>query len=132
MAVTSSCWVDPAAAEMLEGCTEIPDRVAVVIVSVAVLLVTEPDCAVIVVEPLVCAVASPVVLIVASVVLFDVQLTVLLKSWVEPSERVPVAVYCWVVPLASEAEVGVIASELSVAALTVNCTLLDNVLPEAV
>ena len=52
---------------------------------------TEPRLAVIVVEPLAIAWASPVVLIVATFVAEEDQTTPLLRTEVEPSEYLPVA-----------------------------------------
>lgn len=90
--------------------------------------------AVIVVEPEATAVASPLALIVATVVVPDVQVAVELRFFVEPSLYVPVAVNCWVAPTAMLAEFGVTAMEVSVAvdADTVNIAVPLTPLWEAV
>ncbi len=63
------------------------------IVSV-VLSETVPIVAVMIVVPAARAVASPLLLIVATAVLIEIQLTELVISWIVPSEKVPVAVNC--------------------------------------
>jgi hypothetical protein len=90
--------------------------------------------AVMVVEPEATAVASPDELIVATVVVADVQVAVELKFFVEPSLYVPVAVNCWVAATAMLAEFGVTAMEVSVAvdADTVNIAVPLTPLMEAV
>lgn len=55
--------------------------------------------------------AKPALLIVATAVLLELQVTVLVKSRVVPSLYVPVAVNCCVVPLTIEAFAGVTASD---------------------
>ena len=57
-------------------------------------VVLVPAVAVIVVVPAVRPVASPLVFIVATAVLDELQLTCVVTSWVVPSEKVPVAVNC--------------------------------------
>ena len=57
-----------------------------------------PEAAVMVEEPAATAVARPLLFTVATDVLDEVQVTCVVISWVVPSEYVPVAVNCWVVP----------------------------------
>jgi len=82
-----------------------------------------PDVAVIVVVPAATGVANPsepaALLIVATPVVDELQVTVVVRFCVVPSENVPVAVNCLVVPLATLGLVGVTAMETSVAAVTV-------------
>ena len=81
-----------------------------------------------VVFPAFTAVASPfepaALLIVAVLVVPDVQVTVAVMFCVVPSEKVPVAVNCRVVPSAIDWLVGVTAIAESVAAVTVSLTAL--------
>jgi hypothetical protein len=82
-----------------------------------------PDVAVMVLVPAATEVARPfepvVLLIDATLVLEEFQATVSVRSCVELSENVPVAVNCWVVPLAMLGLAGVIARATSDAAVTV-------------
>jgi hypothetical protein len=57
----------------------------------------------------------------------EVQLTSVVRSWVVPSLKLPVAVSCTVVPLAIEGSGGVTIIEVSVAALTV--TVVEPSIP---
>ena len=59
-------------------------------------------------------------LIVATAVLDEVQVAVVVRFWVLPSVKVPVAVNCWVVPRAMEGLAGVSAIETKVADVTVS------------
>ena len=65
-------------------------------------------------------VVNPPTVIVATPVVCDVQVTELVKFSVELSENVPVAVNCFVVPLAIERFAGVTAIDISVADVTVS------------
>ena len=91
---------------------------------------SEPDVAVIVVEPAATGVTSPIesaaLLIAATDVEDEPQVTVEVRFCVEPSEYVPVAVNCWVVPRAMLGLVGVIATETSVAGFTVSVVDPDS------
>ena len=69
------------------------------------------------------AVAKPVVLIVATVEEEEFHVAVLVRFWVVPSLKVPVAVNCWVFPTAIEGFVGVTLMDTSVAAVTVSVVL---------
>ena len=71
---------------------------------------TPPDAAVIVVDPAATAVANPLepaALLMVAVPFEEVQVTVLVKSCVVLSEKVPVAVNCSLVPFAMLGLVGV-------------------------
>ncbi len=70
--------------------------------------------------PVPTAVASPAVLIVATVVVNELQVTESVRFCVLVSLNVPVAVNCCVVPLGIEGLVGVTAIDTSVAAVTVS------------
>jgi hypothetical protein len=121
--VAMNCWVVPLAMLGLVGVIAMETNDAVVMVSVVDPEML-PDVALIVVEPAAIDVASPLdpaaLLIVAAPVLEEFQVTKLVKSCVEPSEYVPVAVNCWVVPLAMLGLGGVIAMETSVAGVIVS------------
>jgi hypothetical protein len=65
--------------------------------------------------------AKPVLLIVPTEVLEEVQLTEFVRFWVLPSLYLPVAVNCCVLPLAIDGFVGVTAiDDSTVAAVTFN------------
>src|SRR5438270_904253 len=70
-------------------------------------------------EPVAPAVASPAALIDATLGVAEDQVTWLVRSCVELSEKVPVAVNCCVRPLASEGLAGVTAIDWSTGAVTV-------------
>ena len=84
-----------------------------------------PDVAVIVVVPAAAGVASPLVLEPAELLMAatpaadEFQIASIVRSWVVLSENVPVAVNCFVVPSAILGLAGVIASETSIACVTV-------------
>ena len=122
--VAVNCWVVPAALLAVAGVTAIEDRVAAVTVRVAV-----PDlplkAAVMVAVPATLAVARPLLLTVAVVVLDELQVTCAVISRLVPSEYVPVAANCWVVPAALLAVAGVTAIDDKVAALTVRVVVSD-------
>jgi len=83
-----------------------------------------PEVAMIWVEPVPMVDANPAVfdrlLIVATVVAFEVHCTVLVKSCVLPPVKVPVAVNCCVVPKGVLAGAGVIARETNTAGVILN------------
>ncbi len=87
--MAANCFVAPVAIDGLSGVTEIDVSVAAVTVSV-VDPDTLPDAAVIVVEPAATGVAIPLepaaLLIVATAVLDELQVIVVVRFWVEPSE----------------------------------------------
>src|SRR5688572_2366329 len=96
--------------------------VTVSVVELATLLAG--SVAVIVVVPRPALLARPwlpaALLIVATPVFAELQVTLVVRSAFEPSLKVPVAVNCWVLPSGSEGLTGVTASEVSTAAVTVN------------
>ena len=116
------CWVVPRIMLGLVGVTAMDTSVAAVTARVVDPDMV-PDVAVSVVEPVVVGVANPfdpaALLMVATLVLEELQVAVVVRFWVLPSEYVPVAVNCWVVPRAMLGLVGVTAIDLSVAAVTV-------------
>src|SRR5438270_107549 len=79
-----------------------------------VLPTTLPTVAEIVEVPALTAVARPALLIVATAAFEDAQVTPEERSWVDPSEFVPVAVNCCVDPVASVGAAGVTAIAVSV------------------
>ncbi len=117
--VAVNCWVVPLGIEGLTGVTAMDTSVATVTVSV-VEPVTLPEVAWMVALPVPAAVASPAVLLLATVALSEVQVTELVRFCVLVSLNVPVAVNCWVVPLGIEGLAGVTAMDTSVAAVTVS------------
>lgn len=128
--VAVNCLVVPLTIEGLAGVIAIEARVAGVTVSVAD-FDTLPAVAVIVVVPTATEVASPfdpaALLIVATPTVLEVQVTVLVRFCVDPSEYVPVAVNCVFVPSAMLGFVGLSAKDTSVAGVTVK--LLCPVIP---
>ena len=90
----------------MTGVTPIDTKAADVTVSPVEPLV-EPKAAWIVVLPAATPVAKPVLVIVATDVLVELQLTELVRFRVPPSLKCPVAVYCCVTPVPIEALAGV-------------------------
>src|ERR1700733_12704487 len=125
--VAVNCWVAPLAIDGFTGVTAIDCRVAAVTVRVVEPLIA-PDVAVMVEVPTAAALARPPVLIVAMVVVPEVQVTVDVKFCVVPSLNIPVAVNCWVAPLAIDGFTGVTAIDCRVAAVTVRVVepLIDD------
>jgi hypothetical protein len=117
--VAVNCCVAPFAIVGEAGVTAIDCRVAAVPVSVAVFDVTLLSVAVILVEPTPVIVARPVEAIVAAAVFEEDHVTCVVRFCVELSLYVPTALYCCVCPFATVADVGVIAIDCSVAAVTV-------------
>ena len=89
-----------------------------------------PDVAVIVVDPAATDVAKPLepaaLLMAATLEVDEFQVTAVVRSCVVPSEYVPVALNCRVVPLTMLELVGVIAIDTSVAGVTVNVVNPDT------
>jgi hypothetical protein len=79
-----------------------------------------------VVDPVPTALASPAVLIVATAAAEELHVAVLVRFCVLPSEYVPVAVNCCVLPLVIDAFAGVTAIDTSVAAVTVSVVLPET------
>ena len=127
-----NCWVAPTALVAVAGVTAMEDRVAAVTVRIAVSDVLPLKVAVMVavLVPAATAVARPLLLIVARVVLDEIQVTCVVISRVVESEYVPVAVNCWVLPTTILAAVGVTAIEdkVAVEAVTVRAAV-SEVLP---
>lgn len=97
--------------------------------------VTDPCVAVIVEDPAPTLVASPGVpaalLIVATLVADDDQVTVLVMVWMLPSEYVPVAVNCWLVPNVTEGIGGSTVIETKVGGAVVTVRSVDpTIFPE--
>jgi len=80
----------------------------------------DPDVAVIVAVPATRPLASPAVVMLAMVLATALHVTELVRFWVEPSLKVPVAVNCSVTPIGTEGLAGVTAREESAAAVTVS------------
>jgi hypothetical protein len=120
--VAVNCRVVPLAMLGLVGVTARDTSVAGVTVRM-VEPVMLPNAAVIVVWPAAAHVARPLepaaLLTVATAVADELQVTVAVRSCVVVSENVPVAVKCWVVPLAMLGLTGVTAMDTSVAGVTV-------------
>jgi hypothetical protein len=130
--VAVNCLVVPSAILGLVGLTAMDTSVAEVTASEVDPDVL-PDVAVIVVEPVATEVTNPLepaaLLMAAIVVVDDFQVTDVVRFCVEPSEYVPVAVNCLVVPSAMLGFVGVIAMETSVAGVTVSVAV-PEILPD--
>jgi hypothetical protein len=75
--------------------------------------------------PVPTAVANPPAIIVATVVVCELQVAELVKFCVELSEKVPVAVNCFVVPLAIDGFAGVTAIDTSVGAVAVTVRVVE-------
>jgi hypothetical protein len=117
--VAVNCCVAPLVIDGFAGVTAIDCSVAAVTVSTVEPLI-EDDVAVIVEVPTPAPVASPAALIVAVVVVPELQVTLDVRFCVVPSLKVPVAVNCCVAPLVIVGFAGVTAIDCSVAAVTVN------------
>jgi hypothetical protein len=117
--VAVNCFVVPLAIEGFAGVTATDTSVAEVTVRVVVPLMA-PDPAWIWLIPAATPVTNPPAAIVAIPVVCEVHVTVLVKFCVELSEKVPVAVNCFVVPFAIEGFAGVTAIDTSVAEVTVS------------
>jgi hypothetical protein len=105
--------------EMMDGVSATETNVAGVTVEITEPLM-EADIAVIVLVPRDLLVASPPLEIVATAGADDVQVAELVRSCVLPSEYVPVAVNCCVVPSTMEGSTGVTASDTSAACPTLS------------
>jgi hypothetical protein len=120
--VAVNCWVLPLATDGLGGVRAMDSSVAAVTVR-PVEPVLPDSAAEMVVVPTARAVARPFEPAASETVAVltseDDQVTWSVMSCVVPSAYVPVAVNCWVVPLAMEGSGGVTAMDWSVAAVTV-------------
>ena len=121
--VAVNCCVVPFAMLGSAGVTAIDTSAAALTVNVVVPEI-KPDVAVIVVEPSALALARPseprAFEIVATTSSDEDHVTAEVRSWVEASVYVPVAVNCCVVPLAMLGSGGVTSIDTSAAAVTVN------------
>jgi hypothetical protein len=118
--VAVNCWFVPLAMLGLAGVTVTDTSVAEFTVR-PVEPDTPPDVAVIIAEPAATDVDSPLepaVLLMVATPVEQLQVTVLVRSCVVLSEKVPVAVNCWFVPLTMLGLAGVIAMDTRVALLT--------------
>jgi hypothetical protein len=82
-----------------------------------------PDIAMIVAEPAAAPVANPfepAALLIVAAAVSELHVAAAVKSCVVLSEKVPVALNCWVVPLAMLGFVGVTARDTSIAGFTVS------------
>src|SRR5271157_219374 len=113
----------------LAGVTAIDCKTAALTVS-TVEPVMPSSVALIVDVPVATAVASPPLVIVATEVVAEAQVTWLVRSSVELSEKVPVAVNCSVSPLGTLGLAGVTAIDCNTAALTVST--VEPVIPLSV
>ena len=127
--VAVNCFVVPLAIEGFAGVTAIDTSVAAVTVRVVEPLIAA-DAALIVLVPAATPVANPPGLTVATLVVCEVQVTVLVKFCVELSEKVPVAVNCFVALFAIEGFAGVTAIDTSAGAVTVS-SVVPSTAPDA-
>src|SRR5277367_5122416 len=117
--VAVNCCVAPFVIDGFAGVTAIDCNVAAVTGNVVEPTMDE-DVAVIVELPTPAPVASPPAVIVATVVVAELQVAVPVRFCVVPSLNVPVAVNCCVAPFVIDGFAGVTAIDCSVAAVTVN------------
>ena len=113
------------------GATVIEVSVAAVTVRTAVLLVMPPEAAVMLEVPVARPVARPALVMVAVVNTEEFQVAELVRSAVVESVKWPVAVNCWVSPLAMDGVAGATVIVVSVAAVTVRTAVLLVMPPEA-
>ena len=106
-----NCWVVPTAMLGFTGITEIDTRAAEVSIAVPE---TFPEVAVMVTEPTALEVASPPGLMVATALSDELHEDEAVKSCTDPSENVPVALNCLVVPGVMFVLAGTIVMETSV------------------
>jgi hypothetical protein len=105
------------------GVIAIETRVGAVTVRTTKGLVTLPEVAVMLETPTLRPVAKPPLAIVAVAVLDEVHVTEEVTFCVEPLEKVPIAVNCWLAPTPILGLVGVTAIEVSVAGVTTKDTV---------
>src|SRR6266581_3211528 len=106
MPVAANCCVVPLPIDAFTGVTEIDTNTAGPTARL-VLAVTAPVVAVIWEVPCVAPEARPLALTVATAVFDETHVAELVRSWVLPSEYVPVAVNCCEVPLTIDGFTGV-------------------------
>jgi hypothetical protein len=128
--VAVNCSVSPLAIEGFVGVTLMEASVAAVTVRVVV-PVTLPETALMVADPAPTPEARPAAVIVATPVFVELQVAEVVRFWVVPSLKVPVAVNCWVNPLAIEWLAGVTLIDESVATVTVTVRVVEpEIAPE--
>src|SRR5208337_4135035 len=116
--VAVNCCVCPLRTLGLPGVTAIDcSTAALTVITVEPLIL--PSVALMVDGPVATAVANPPLVMVATDVVAEAQVTWLVRFCVVLSEYVPVAVNCWVCPLRTQGLAGVTAIDCSTAALTV-------------
>src|SRR5580658_3787294 len=108
------------ARDALAGVTAIETSTACPTLSVAEPLI-EPDVAVIIALPTPSPLANPLLAILATVE-DELQLTELVRSCALPSLYIPVAAYCWLVPLAIDALPGLTDIDTRTGAVTATLT----------
>ncbi len=126
LAVAVNCWVVATEMTRLAGVKDMENWPAEFTVRV-VLPETVPEVAVIVTVPAELAVARPLRSTVATYGLPELHVTCVVISWAVPSEKVPVAVNCWVAPPSTLGSAGVMAMEDRVAEVTVRVVLTETV-----
>lgn len=133
--VAVNCRVAPFAIDGLDGVTVIDTSVAAVTVNV-VFPDTALNDAVIVAAPADIALARPLdpltLLMVVILVSDELHVACVVKSWVDASENVPVAVNCLCVPLGLDGLDGVTLMDTNVAGVTVRPVVPDIIPNEAV
>ena len=97
-----------------------------------VLPVTDPEVATIDTVPRFRAVAAPLTVIDANVGCEELHVTVLVMSWVVPSENVPFALNCSMMPSGIVLVAGVTTIEVRVPLLTVSLAVAEIVPEDAV
>ena len=117
-----NCCVVPLGIDRFAGVTAIETRTAGPTVKV-VLAVTPAELALIWEVPWAIPVARPTALIIATAAFEETHVTELVRLWVLPSEYVPVAANCCVVPLAIDGFAGVTAIDTNAAGPTVRLVL---------
>jgi hypothetical protein len=121
-----NCWVNPTWILGLTGATNTEDRVADVTLRVLLPEIV-PEVAVMVAVPGAMAVAKPLLSIVATDVLDELQVTRPFRSWLVPSEYTPEAANWVVSPAGMLGLTGVTDIEAKVAEVTVRVVLAENV-----
>jgi hypothetical protein len=125
VAVAVNCWVTPPGMLGLAGVTNMEERVAEFTVRV-VLPEIVPEVAVMVAVPAARAVTKPLLLMVATDVFDELQVTWVAILKLVPSEYVPVAVNCWVTPAGMLGLAGVRDMEDRTADVTLRIVLAEE------
>jgi len=110
--VAANCWVLPTGTLGLSGVTAIEDKAAAFTVRIVFPEIL-PEAAVMVVLPAATPVARPLLLIVATDALDELQVTWVVISWLVPSENAPEAANCLVAPSGTLGLAGVTEMETS-------------------